>query len=213
MTPTPTDPTPAPFRPAPPLVIGLLGGVASGKSTVARLFGEHGLEVVDADAEARRVVEEPAVREAISARFGAPMFRDDGTLDRAALADRVFRDPDARRDLEALTHPRIRATLLAQIETALAAGTSVVLDVPLLLENGLIERCDFCVFVDSSDASRAARAQQRGWAPGEITRREANQESMTVKKNRCRYTIANDGSLARTVQQIADLLRRLSADP
>lgn len=204
------NPSRTPFRPVPPLVIGLLGGVASGKSTVARIFGEHGLEVVDADAEARRAVADPEVLAALRARFGDGIFDAAGALDRAALARQVFSEPAARRDLEAITHPPIRAALLAQIEKALAEGTSCVLDVPLLIENGLIERCDLCVFVDTNDEARRARAAARGWEDGEIARREANQASMNVKKNHCRYTIENDGSLARTVQQVADLLRGLA---
>ncbi len=201
--------SPPPFRPSPPLVIGLVGGIASGKSTVATIFSTHGLAVVDADREARQVVEQPAVRAGLRARFGAEIFAADGSLDRAALAQRVFGDDAARRDLEALTHPPVRAALEAQIERALGAGTSVVLDVPLLLEGGLIERCDVCVFVDASDAARAERAAARGWDPGELARREASQESLTVKKTRCPYTITTNGTLEDTRREVDELLRTL----
>lgn len=201
----------AAFRPTPPLVIGLLGGVAAGKSTVARLFGERGLVVVDADAEARAVAELPEVRAAVRARFGAGVFDAAGALDRARLAEVVFADPAARRDLEAITHPRIRAALEARIETALRAGASVVLDVPLLLEHGLIERCDLCAFVESAPEVRARRAAGRGWSENEIARREAHQASLAVKRARAASIIRNDGSLEDTDRQIDELLRQLGS--
>ena len=201
----------AAFRPTPPLVIGLLGGVAAGKSTVARLFGTRGLAVVDADAEARAVTDLPEVRSALRQRFGARIFDGAGALDRARLADLVFADPAARRDLEAITHPRIRAALEAQIETARRAGTSVVLDVPLLLEHGLIERCDLCVFVESAPEVRSGRALGRGWSDDEISRREANQASLAMKRTRAAFIIRNDGSLEDTERQIAELLHQLGS--
>lgn len=201
-----TNPT-APFRPSPPLVIGLVGGVASGKSSVARLFESRGLRVLDADVEARRAVADPAVLSRIEARFGSDVLAPDGTLDRQRLAEIVFNDPPARRDLEAITHPVIRVALEAALEAAARAGVSVVLDAPLLLEGGLVERCDVCIFVEAPEASRRARAEARGWQPDELARREANQLALTVKKSRCRYTIRNDASLESTDRQVAELLR------
>ena len=121
----------------------------------------------------------------------------------------VFRDPSARKDLEAIIHPRVRAAMLTQIETAARDRVSVILDVPLLIENGLVEQCDLCVFVDSSEAARRARARQRGWDDGELARREANQEDLHVKKTRAAYIIHNDGSLEQTDEQVRELLRSL----
>lgn len=200
---------PAQFAPDPPIAIGLLGGIASGKSTVARVFAEHGLELLDADAEARAVTANPDVLAAIAARFGATVLTGDGRLDREQLARIVFADPQARRDLEELTHPPIRAALLARLDQARAAGHSVLLDVPLLLEGGLIERCDVAVFVAASESTRLARARARGWDDGELHRREANQAPLDVKRARCRYSIDNDLPLPAVKAQVASILEDL----
>ena len=211
MTDSPQTPHTAVFRPNRPLVIGLVGGIASGKSTVANAFVERGLQLVDADREARLATERPDVLAAIADRFGNGVLDADGKLDRAALADVVFRDEDSKRALEEIIHPRVRALLEAQIETAVTAGHSVVLDIPLLVENGWLEHCDACVFVDSSDESRRSRAAGRGWEPGEIERREANQAPLTVKKSHCTYIISNDGPLEATIAQVEGVLRELEA--
>ncbi|MDA8057986.1 MAG: dephospho-CoA kinase [Actinomycetota bacterium] len=118
---------------APALVIGLTGGIGSGKSTVARLLVEHGAALVDADQIAREVVEpgRPAHR-ALLQRFGTDIVTADGTIDRPALAARVFGDPVALADLNAITHPVIGAELLARRNAAAARGGVVVVDIPLL---------------------------------------------------------------------------------
>ena len=135
-----------------PLVIGLLGGVAAGKSWIATALGDQGFRVIDADSEAREVVRDPAILAAIGERFGAELVRDG--LDRTALAELVFDDPLARKELEEITHPAIRGRILDRLAAARAAGASVVLDVPLLLEGGLIEECDESVFVEVAQEIR-----------------------------------------------------------
>lgn len=213
----PADPerpttAPRPFRPARPVVIGILGGVAAGKSTVARLFAAHGLRHLDADAVAREVGAEPAVLDLVAARFPGAVVTEHGRrrLDRNHLAEVVFADPAARRDLEAVLHPRVRARLLADLAAARAAGDSVLLDVPLLLENGLIDQCDHVVFVQASPATRARRAAERGWSAGELARREAAQASLEAKVARARHHVDNDGDLAATSAQVVALLDRLA---
>lgn len=206
-------PASPPFRRQPPLVIGLLGGIASGKSTVARAFAERGLVHVDADQLARQVVAEPAVRAALAEAFGAEILDRDGGLDRTAMAARAFRDPAVRRRLEAITHPPIRAAIVQRMQSALAVGNSVLLDVPLLLENGLIEHCHQTVFVDASDATRRQRARARGWDEAELQRREAAQAPLAVKKARATITIDNDGTVEHTEAQVAEILRSLASAP
>jgi dephospho-CoA kinase len=176
------------------------------------MLGARGLVVLDADAEARRVVEEPAVLAAVQARFGGQVVRD-GRLDRGAMAALVFGDPAARAALEAITHPAIRARLVAGLEAALAAGRSVVLDVPLLLEGGLVARCDVAVFVDAAAETRAARARARGWSAAELARREAAQADLAVKRQLCTHTITTDGTLADVRRQVDALLAGLAAGP
>ncbi|MGC8462640.1 MAG: dephospho-CoA kinase [Acidimicrobiales bacterium] len=118
---------------APALVVGLTGGIGTGKSTVARLLVEHGAALVDADQIAREVVEpgRPAYG-ALLQRFGTDIVAADGTIDRPRLAARVFGDPVALADLNAITHPAIGAELLARRNAAAARGGVVVVDVPLL---------------------------------------------------------------------------------
>lgn len=191
-----------------PIVIGLVGGIAAGKSTVAGVLAERGFVVLDADDEARQVTQDPAVVRAIAARLGSGVAPD-GRLDRQALAAVVFADPQARVALEAIVHPAVRRRLCDQLDAALAAGKPVVLDVPLLLEGGLIARCDTCVFVDADLAVRQARARARGWDEGELERRERAQADLAYKRARCAHTIATDGKLADVRRQVDALLRRI----
>lgn len=195
-----------------PIVIGLVGGIASGKSTVAGMFGARGFTVLDADAEARRVTDDPAVARAIAERLG-PAAAPGGRVDRAALARIVFGDPAARAALEAIVHPRVRARLLQRLDEARASGSPVVLDVPLLLEGGLIERCDTCVFVDAAPEVRQARARGRGWDVGELARRERAQADLAVKQARCPHRIRTDGPLEDVHRQVEELLGRLGLSP
>lgn len=185
-----------------PRVIGVLGGIASGKSAVARLAaGEHGV-VIDADEEARLVLAEPSVREAIRARFGPDVIARDGGVDRERLAAIVFGSLDAKSALEAFTHPRIRDRIRAQLDAARAAGSPrIALDVPLLLENdaqhGLVAECDELWFVDAALAQRDARAvERRGWKAGEVARREALQMPLDRKRARADHVLSNHGSLS-----------------
>jgi dephospho-CoA kinase len=201
----------SPNQPDPAVVIGLLGGVAAGKSTVAAMLGKAGLEVLDADQKAHAVVRIPAIKKQLEQRFGPELFAPDGELRRQQLADLVFSDETARRDLEAITHPAIRAQLEAELAAAKAKGLSVVLDVPLLLEGGLIDRCDHVVFVEASEASRLARARARGWDAAELRRREASQATLDQKRARCAFTLQNDADLAATRRQLDQILRRLGA--
>jgi dephospho-CoA kinase len=155
---------------------------------------------------------DPAVLTALRTRFGETVVGTGG-LDRRAMADLAFRDPAARSALEAITHPAIRARLVARLDAALAAGRSVVLDVPLLLEGGLIDRCHARVFVEAGAAARAARARARGWSDGELARREAAQADLAVKRRRSTHTICTDGTLEDVLRQVDALLAELAAGP
>lgn len=202
---------PAPFRPAPPLVLGVLGGIAAGKSAVAARFAAHGLCHVDADQIARAVSADPQVVAEVARALGPAAVRD-GQLDRQALGALVFRDEAARRTLECLLHPRIRAQVLAAIDAAKARGESVLLDVPLLLENGLLAACDAAIFLDASLATRRARAAARGWADGELERREAAQAPLADKRARARFVIDTDGDLPTMHRGVAAVLDQLARE-
>jgi dephospho-CoA kinase len=198
-------------------VIGVLGGVASGKSTAARLLaGPEGV-VIDADRLAREVLAEPEAVAWLARTFGHGVLDAAGRPDRGALAERVFASPAERERLEAFTHPRIRARIRAALEDARAAGRPrIVLDVPLLLENeaehGLTAACNVLVFVEAGEAERERRARAgRGWSAGEIARRQAAQLALPHKRARARYVIRNDGTLAELERNVNQLLAALHA--
>ncbi len=203
--------SPTLFRPRRPIVLGIAGGIAAGKSAVAAAFAAHGLVHVDADSLAREVTARKDIVAAIAHDLGAEMVAADGTLDRQAVASRVFADATARARLEALTHPPVRQAILDAIAAAKARGNSVLLDVPLLLERGLVDQCDRVVFVHASEATRRTRAASRGWAEGELERRERAQASLEEKRARADFTVDNDGSIAAMRQQVAALLVGLAA--
>jgi dephospho-CoA kinase len=198
-------------------VIGLLGGIASGKSWVAReLAGPDGV-LIDADALAREVLESEEVRGELLAAFGPGILGSDGLPDRVELARRVFRDPAQRARLEAFTHPRIRARIRALLDGARARRVPrVVLDVPLLLENeaahGLAGECHELLFVDSDPLVRERRAAaSRGWASGEVARRETQQLPLEEKRARAHFVIHNRGSLDELASQVRSYLARIDA--
>jgi len=154
------------------LVIGLTGGIGSGKSAVSRCFEDLGVPVIDADLAARDAVEpgQPALAE-IAAAFGADLVRDDGSLDRARLRERVFADPDARRRLEAILHPRIRARMRERL-AALPSGTPyAVFVIPLLFETGQSDQVDRVLVVEAPESVRIARVTDRDGVPQDQVRR------------------------------------------
>ena len=220
MTPSELQPDPAADSPpstGPTLVLGVLGGIASGKSTVARLLARACGEVVDADELAHRALEEPAVLEHVRARFGQGAVAPDGRPDRSAIARRAFESEEDRRALEGWIHPLVRARIGELLAAARAQSVArVVLDVPLLLENeaqhGLASLCDALVFVDAGAAERERRAMRgRGWARGEMARREASQMPLTEKRARSQYVIANNGDPRELEAAVTSLLERMEA--
>jgi dephospho-CoA kinase len=199
--------------PAPRLILGLLGGIGSGKSTVAAAILRHAdARVVDADALAKVALEECARDGRLVSALGQGALRPDGTPDRRAIAAKVFRDSRALRDLERLTHPFV----LAQIDEAVedhrsGSGPSLlVLDVPLLLETGLERRCDALWFVEVPDAERFARAEKRlGLSPDDVRAREEAQSPLDRKKARSDLVIDNAGPPAAAEAQVVAGLEAL----
>lgn len=183
--------------PKAPFCIGLLGGVASGKSTVAAELERLGAVVLDADRLAHEVLAEPAVARAVRARLGEGIEAADGSLDRKKIAALVFADRELKAWLEAQIHPRVREKILAGIAAAGTTGKrAVVLDVPLLAEGPLLALCDTTIFVAAPESVREARAQEeRGWAAGELAKREAHQRDLEEKQRLAKHVIENSGSL------------------
>jgi dephospho-CoA kinase len=188
-------------------VVGLLGGVASGKSLVAQQLAQHGAGILDADRAGHEVLRLPAVEAAVRARWGDGVFGADGRIDRAQVARIVFaappEGPQERRFLEQLTHPEIGRQLAKQAEVLAAAGVPLaVLDAPLLLEAGWEGLCSKLIFVDASCDARMARARQRGWTDEEYWARQNAQESIESKRERADLIIDNSGPPAATAAQV-----------
>jgi|SRR5579859_2933752 len=145
---------------ATPLRIGLTGGIASGKSTVAQRFAELGVPVIDADESARIVVApgSPGLDEVVS-KFGENLLTPDGTLDRRLLRDLIFSDPARRRELEAILHPLIRADM--EFRASHASGPYLVMAIPLLIEGGGRDRVDRVLVVDVDKQLQLKRIMER----------------------------------------------------
>jgi dephospho-CoA kinase len=193
-------------------VLGLLGGVGSGKSTAAALLAEQGARVLDADAMCTELLHEPDVRAAIEQRWGGRAFGPDGALDRDAMADRIFADPAERRALEAILHPRVVERITRAVERCRTDDSCelCVIDAPLLLESGLIDLCDATVFLDCEEPERYARlARDRGWTADEAGRREAAQAPLAEKRARADATIVNRGDRAAIRNQLLEMIQRL----
>jgi dephospho-CoA kinase len=217
-------------------ILGLLGGVASGKSLIARQLAELGAVVLDADRAGHEALRLPRVEGAARQRWGDAVFGPDGHIDRGRLAKIVFAPPPdgprERRHLEDLTHPEIGrllwaqakalgrgsralppschpATTAAETEAARPVPLLAVLDAALLLEAGWDKLCDYFVYIDVPKEVRLARALQRGWTEGDFTAREAAQESLDSKRLRADLIIDNSGSAEHTQAQVQRLWQSL----
>ena len=194
-----------------PYLVGLTGGIASGKSAVGNAFRRLGVEVVDADAISREVVApgEPALA-ALTAAFGAGILRPDGSLDRPALRQRVFADPAALATLNGITHPAIRARLMARATAA--RGPYAVLEVPLLVEGGLDRQVDRVLVVDCSEDLQRERLRARdGSGPTQVEASLAAQASRAARLAAAGDVITNDGTLAELDGAVAGLHARYLA--
>lgn len=165
------------------VVIGLVGRIGAGKTTVAGLFAQHGARVIDADRLAHEVLDEQEVRELLVRQFGPVVIGVDGQVDRRRLAAIVFGEraeaQASLRELEAIVHPRVRrriaAALTAEREAAADSGKPprvVVLDVPLLVQGGYVSHCDHLVWIECDDSVRHDRLKARGLSPEQIAARE-----------------------------------------
>ena len=193
---------------ATPLRIGLTGGIASGKSTVADMFAELGVPVIDTDVIAREVVEPgaPALDE-VRDRFGEQVFDAAGNLDRRALRKLVFADEDARHDLEAILHPRIGHETRRQADDA--AGPYQLIVVPLLVGSPLTHFVDRVLVVDCNEDTQVARLLARDAETVEQAERMlAAQASRKERLAIADDIIRNDGSLTETRRQVRDLDER-----
>jgi len=195
-------------------VIGIAGGLGSGKSFVARLFAEEGCLVIDSDQQVSDVYRDDEVRQTLRQWWGEDVVRPDGQINRRLIGAKVFGDPVERKRLEELIHPRVRAA--RERAMAAAAGepgvVAFVWDTPLLFETALNRECDAVVFVDAPLEERQRRVgENRGWAAAELARREKSQWPLDRKREISDYVIRNTTDAGFARDQVRDVLSRILA--
>lgn len=198
-------------------VIGLVGGVGSGKSSVAKwVASKRNIVVVDGDRVGHQVLKQTVTKQKIRQRFGDDVFDADGEVSRKKLAEIVFgpspEQQQARIDLEQITHPQIKEVFRGTIADAATSLTSeaVVLDAAVLLEAGWEEMCDAVVFVYTPLETRMQRVRDnRGWSEAELSQREASQLSLESKRSRADFVISNTADIAAAGKQLEQQLNQI----
>ena len=200
------------------VVIGVTGGIASGKSLVADQLGQLGALVLAADQIGHAVLREPEVRSALSARWGPGILDEAGEIRRSAVAEKVFAPPpEGPRELaflERWTHPRISARLVDELHSFARQGdvSAVVLDAAVLYKAGWDAHCDIIIFVEVESAIRAARARQRGWSAAQWQAREAAQPPLALQRARAHVVLDNSGTREQLMAQVAKFWQSLRPD-
>jgi len=196
-------------------VLGLAGGIGSGKSQVARLLTTLGCVAIDSDAEARAALDRPEVRRKLVEWWGDRVLTPEGQVDRSKVASIIFSDPTERSRLEHLVHPIVRETRAGAIARARAAGAiAAVIDAPLLFEAGVDSECDAVIWVEASRPTRLQRVRlHRAWDEAELDRREQAQWPVERKRALCRYEILNDVDAdAELADRVGATLKQALAD-
>lgn len=196
-------------------IIGILGGVASGKSFVAEQFRRLGAMVLDADQVGHEVLREPEVIQAVRERWGDEVIAENGQINRSAVAKIVFapppKGPEELEFLEQLTHPRIGRRLQQEFARARQSRDIevVILDAPVMLKSGWDRYCDHILFIEAPRNLRLQRARDRGWSDASFTAREAAQESLETKRAAASHILDNSGSLEATRLQVESFWQSL----
>ena len=202
-------------------VIGIVGGIGSGKSFVADLFAELGCFVSKSDEDVRQAYRRPEVIRQVQEWWGDKVITSSGEVDRSAVASIVFGDSGQLKRLESLLHPLVQQIRDAATAKALENPQikAIVWDTPLLYEVGLHKQCDAVVFVEATADERAERvASTRGWRPQELIRREKSQLPLDNKRKMAQYIVYNTADAAHARRQVVVILSRvltqtLNADP
>ena len=186
-------------------VLGIVGGIASGKSAVTQMLVDMGADHFDADRAGHEVLKQPEVVETLTQRWGRALLDEDGRLIRKRIADQVFGEGSESElaFLNSVTHPRIRQLFDQQL--AACQAPVLVVDAALLMEADWDQWCDAVLFVDTPETLRRQRAADRGWTESHWRRREATQLPLAEKRRRATEVIVNDGSLADLREKVAAL--------
>jgi dephospho-CoA kinase len=193
-------------------VLGLIGGIGSGKSFVAAELVRHGGAIVSGDQAGHEALRQPDIKAHVVERWGPGVLNDSGEIDRRKVGAIVFADPVERKALEEMVFPFIERRLREEIEKTRRdpAVRFVVLDAAIMLEAGWNKVCDRVVYVDSPRALRLRRlTEQRGWTEKELEKREQAQMPLDEKRRRADAVIDNSGPPGETARQVEQLLRTL----
>jgi dephospho-CoA kinase len=190
-------------------VIGIVGGIGSGKSFVADLFGELGCRVINADELVTQVYQDPEVLRTIAQWWGAEVLTPAGQANRPAIAARVFSEAAERRRLEGLIHPRVSQLRDRLMQESPGDILGFVWDAPLLFEAALDRQCDAIVFVEASESHRLQRVAARGWTAEELSRREKSQLPLDKKRALSHYVVENTADAAFARRQVEEVLSRI----
>lgn len=192
-----------------PPVLGLVGSIGAGKSTLATAFKARGCLVLDSDSAAKEALKRPDVIATIVRWWGQELLDSSGQIDRSRLAAIVFSDPAKRKQLEGLTHPILKVDRAAAITQA-SNVPAIIIDAPLLFEAGVDAECDAVICVDAPREARVERVKSRGWSEADLARREAAQLPIDEKRRRSRWVIDNSGSAQSLHSHAESILAQLS---
>ncbi len=194
-------------------VIGIIGGIGSGKSTVAGQFAELGCAIIDADAIGHELLDDPQVLDELRRRWGDGIFDHAGRVDRASLADIVFQTRHELDALNGILHPRIGSEMARAVAEANGDESveAIVLDAALLMEAGWDALCSCVIFVDTPEPERLRRvSRDRNWDLDNWESREKMQISLDIKRSRCDYLIDGSSSVSHLREQVRKLYPRIT---
>ncbi len=195
---------------AKPSIIGITGGISSGKSTVARMLASLGAELIDADEMCHRLIADKRINEKIIERFGSAIRDDYGKIDRSKLATIVFRDKTCLDDLCNILHPLVIEQIRSRVIETEKRGRrkAIVIDAALLEESDLSLMCDFILFVNTGKDHRVSRSKIcRHWEDGELEKRERFQMSPEDKRKKADYVVDNNYTEDNTFRQVKEFWR------